>query len=136
MASSALPDPNHDRNGTKQAQEVETVLQYLKRSQKYSSNRLNEKASKLPFSVLKDLCPLMNKDRGHFYDDYRLMGEYMGLKNEIIESAVPDHTQMLLELYGSKFGGTVGHVMAIFSIIERNDAFNVLENYCLNPGNS
>ena len=137
MAPAALPFPSRKWYRTEHAQEVEKVLQDLKASSKFSSIRLSEKASKIPFNVLNKLCPIMNI-HCPFFDDFRMMGDYMGLDKIIIESAGQgtNPTKNLLQQFDSRFGGTIGHVMAILDIINRNDAFSVLESYCQKRGSS
>ena len=133
VVSSVAYHSNHSRRGTEPETSMKKVLQDLYRNGQYSSSKLDEKAGTIPFACLKDLCPIMNERRDIQFDDYRMMGEKMGLdKNSIAAAGQSSNpTKDILGLFDSRKRGTVGQVMAILRVMDRDDAFRVLEKWCL-----
>ena len=101
--------------------------------QEFLNSLLNKKMSAIPIKFYSKICKGLDIVRQCDWDDYRMLGEKVGLDKDdtswLGQNGNP--TDSILQKFSSKKNSTVGHFKAILEEMERNDIVTVIENWIL-----
>ena len=96
-----------------------------------SEGKPSTNVSRLPFEIHSKLCRKLDIKRELYYDDFRMLGEKIGLERDLIEyvGQRSNPTDEILKKWSGRDGSqaTVGRLIEILHAIERADVAEVLE---------
>ena len=88
--------------------------------------------SDIPIKFYKKICVKLNIQRSLSFDDYRLLGEEIGLTKD--ETSWLGHqsknpTNEIIQIFNSQEGSCVGKFKAILEEMERSDVLDVIAEW-------
>ncbi len=85
----------------------------------------------IPYKFLRKICIKLDTLRQLFWDDFRLLGEKVGLdKDEIaLLKQKGNQTETIIDKFNSKKNSCIGNFIIILEEMERNDVITVIEEW-------
>ena len=110
-----------------------TFLQFADIPQEFLSNYLSQKISAIPIQFYCEICKKLDILRRINWDDYRQLGEIVGLdKDDLLWLGQRENpTQEILQQFDSKKGSSVGKFKIIVERMGRDDVVAIIENWIL-----
>ena len=86
---------------------------------------------KIPNTFDSEICIKLDKLRDCFWDDYRSLGEAIGLEKDVVSylAQIGNPTCQMLEKFDSQEGSSIRKFRDIVKEMERDDVVTILEDW-------
>lgn len=107
------------------------TLQVAGVPQDFLNSLYNKRMSAIPYQFFGKICIKLDTLRQLFWDDFRLLGEKVGLdKDEItLLKQKGNQTETIIDKFNSQKNSCIGNFITILEEMERNDVITVIEEW-------
>ena len=105
--------------------------------QDFQKRHLKKKMSDIPIKFYKEICNKLDVFRHLFWDDYRLLGEKIGLtKDEVaLLGQNRDPTNSMIQKFNSQRNSSVGKFRTFLEEMERDDIVIIINEWIVHEWN-